>query len=77
MKNDNFNGKIEASHNELDKLKQDTAEDSAHLKELLIETLAETMFEENRRQYRDLFENVPTGYIAQLQTVAFSWQIPH
>jgi PAS domain S-box-containing protein len=61
MKNDNLNSKAEALHNQLYKSKPGTAEDSPHLKELLIETLAETVVEENKRGYRDLFENVPAG----------------
>jgi PAS domain S-box-containing protein len=59
MENGNFNGKTGALHIQL--YKQDTGEDSANLTELLIETLAEAVFEENRKGYRDLFENVPTG----------------
>ncbi|MGE5444011.1 MAG: PAS domain S-box protein [Ignavibacteriales bacterium] len=59
MENGSFNGKMGALHNQL--YKQDTVEDSAHFTELLIETLAETVFEEKRKRYRDLFENVPTG----------------
>src|SRR5581483_6810798 len=59
MENSSFNGKTGALHSQL--YKQDTGEDSANLTELLIETLAEAVFEENRKGYRDLFENVPTG----------------
>ncbi len=59
MGNSGFKGKTGALHSQL--YKQDTGEDSANLTELLIETLAEAVFEENRKGYRDLFENVPTG----------------